>query len=116
MIAVNDGDLFEKSLRRIQPPGVELKKETRNNTETTFLDVGIKMIYKKFQIRLWVKRDSERKCFILTVTSHQHAIFYSSISLEILRIDRADNTCSTFYNAPKTIIESKNKALNKLFG
>lgn len=52
LIAVNDGDLFEKSLRRIQPPGVELKKETRNNTETTFLDVGIKMIYKKFQIRL----------------------------------------------------------------
>ena len=89
--------------------------------------MDIKIIDKKFQIRVYVKRDffhfSEKEFLILTVTCDQHAMFYSSISPEILRIERANNTNSTFYNAAKIIIQrivkqinTINKNLNKLFG
>ena len=74
---------------------LELKTENKNNMETTFVDLDMKIINKKFQISFYDKRDS------FNIPSR---IFYSSIGAEMLRIGRANNINSTFNNVAKTII------------
>ena len=58
LIPVNNGGLFQKCYTKIDPAEFEVKKENKNNTETTFLDLDIEIINKKIQISLLDKRDS----------------------------------------------------------
>ena len=62
---------------------LELKTENKNNMETTFVDLDMKIINKKFQISFYDKRDS------FNIPS---------------RIGRANNINSTFNNVAKTIM------------
>ena len=55
LIAINYGGLVEKSYVEIYPPELELKKESKNNKETTFFDLHFKIINNKFQISLFIK-------------------------------------------------------------
>ena len=50
LTAINDGGEFERSSKQIYPPEPELKRENVGCSEGSFLDLGIKIEYKKHMI------------------------------------------------------------------
>ena len=58
LLAVNDGDEFEKHHSEIYPPELELKKENVVNTKTSFLELDIQISDRRFSTKLYDKRDA----------------------------------------------------------
>ena len=58
LLAINDGNEFEKHYLEIYPSELELKKENVNNTETTFLELNICISDHSFHTKLYDKRDA----------------------------------------------------------
>ena len=93
MIARNIG-IYWKRLHRNIPSRTWTNKGNKNDTETTYLDLDIKIIDKRFQISLYDKTDS----FPFSIKGMHYLdsnIPSTSIDVEILRIGRANNTNST---------------------
>ena len=107
LIAINDGDEFERCFRDIYPSELELIKENVGSLDATFLDLELSIIDRKFNIKLFDKRDAfpfaiVRMPFILS--NMPSTIFYSSIGAEILRISRASNNVDHFILASQTLL------------
>jgi len=110
LLAMNDGNEFEKHFMEIYPRELELKKENVANTETSFLELDISISENLFHTKLYDKRDSfgfhiSRLPF--KSSNIPNRMFYSSITAEILRICRAS---SNLVNA----IESSNSLLCRM--
>ena len=58
LLAMNDGNEFEKHFMEIYPRELELKKENVANTETSFLELDISISENLFHAKLYDKRDS----------------------------------------------------------
>ena len=92
LIAINDGNEFEKYYSEIYPNELELKKENIVNTETTFLELDISISDHSFHTRLYDKRDAFgfHICRLPYKDSNMpNRMFYSSACAEVLRICRA---------------------------
>ena len=80
LIAINYGGLVEKSYVEIYPPELELKKESKNNKETTFLDLHFKIINNKFQISLY-----DKSCLFCQFRNcHNVRIIYIKIAIDLV--------------------------------
>jgi len=107
LAAINDGGVFKSSFRDIYPPELELKQENIGSVSATSLDLDLSITDRKFNIKLFDKRDSfpfaiVRMPFILS--NMPSIIFYSSIGAEILRISRASNTTDHFISTSKVLL------------
>ena len=107
LTAINDGGEFERCFPDIYPPELELKKENVGNCDATFLDLDLNITDRKFNIKLFDKRDTfpfdiVRMPFILS--NMPSTIFYSSIGAEILRISRVSNNGHNFIAASRTLL------------
>ena len=92
LIAINDGNEFEKYYSEIYPNELELKKENIVNAETTFLELDISISDHSFHTRLYDKRDAFgfHICRLPYKDSNMpYRMFYSSACAEVLRICRA---------------------------
>ena len=92
LLAVNDGDEFEKHYSEIYPPELELKKENISNCKSSFLELDIQISDRIFSTKLYDKRDAfgfhiSRLPF--KDSNIPQRMFYSSASAEVLRICRA---------------------------
>ena len=92
LLAINDGNEFEKHYREIYPPELELKKENITNIQTSFLELDIQLSNHSFSTKLYDKRDAFG--FHISRLPYKdsnipHRMFYSSASAEVLRICRA---------------------------
>ena len=92
LLAINDGDEFEKHFLEIYPTELELKKENIINTETSFLELSISISDNSFHTKLYDKRDDfgfhiSRLPF--RDSNIPKRMFYSSVGAEVLRICRA---------------------------
>ena len=93
VIARNIG-IYWKRLHRNIPSRTWTNKGNKNDTETTYLDVDIKIIDKRFKISFYDKTDS----FPFSIKRMHYLdsnIPSTSIDVAILRIGRANNTNST---------------------
>ena len=52
LLAVNDGEEFEKHFSEIYPPELELNKENVINTQTSFLELDIQLSDRSFFTKL----------------------------------------------------------------
>ena len=107
LLAVNDGDEFEKHHSEIYPPELELKKENVVNTKTSFLELDIQISDRRFSTKLYDKRDAfgfhiSRLPF--KDSNIPHRMFYSSASAEVLRICRATSNLHDVTTSVKSLI------------
>ena len=58
LLAVNDGGAFERYHSQIYPEELELKKENTTNVETSFLELKINILDRRFHTKLYDKRDA----------------------------------------------------------
>jgi hypothetical protein len=91
LIAMNDGGVFQNHVKDIYPIQLELKKENNGNEAATFLDIDINIKNKKFETKLFDKREN----FPFSIVRFPHKLsnmpskmFYSTIGAEVLRISR----------------------------
>ena len=92
LLAINDGDEFERYHSQIYPPELELKKENAVNSKTSFLDLSINITDHSFLTKLYDKRDDfgfHISRLPYRCSNIPKRMFYSSASAEILRICRA---------------------------
>ena len=92
LLAINDGNEFEKHYLEIYPSELELKKENTGYTETSFLELSISISNRSFSTKLYDKRDAfgfhiSRLPF--RDSNIPKRMFYSSACAEVLRICRA---------------------------
>ena len=92
LLAVNDGNEFERYHQQIYPPELVLKKENVTNSATNFLELNIQIKNDWFHTMLYDKRDDFG--FHISRLPYKDSnipnrMFYSSISAETLRICRA---------------------------
>ena len=107
LIAINDGNEFEKYHSEIYPDELELKKENSINTETTFLELNISIKERMFQTKLYDKRDTFgfHICRLPFRESNlPKRMFYSSASAEILRICRATSFHADAVSSAKSVV------------
>ena len=107
LLAVNDGGEFERYHSQIYPQELELKKENTTNVETSFLELKINILDRRFHTRLYDKRDAFgfHICRLPFKGSNiPRRMFYASTCTEILRICRAtSNLCDTVQSVKSLI-------------
>ena len=108
LIAINDGNEFERYHSEIYPNELELKKENVVNTETTFLELNIRIYDNKFETKLYDKRDAFgfHICRLPFRESNiPKRMFYTTICAEILRICRATSSINDAVLSAKSIVD-----------
>ena len=112
LIAINDGGEFWKSYRDIYPPALTLKKENSDDSSATFLDMEISIVDKKFEHKLYDKRDSYKFSIVrfpYKKSNIPSKMFLSTIGAETLRICRATSNYSTFLDAVNPFMKRMKK-------
>ena len=107
LLAINDGEEFEKHHSDIYPPELELKKENTSNSNTSFLELDIQISDRNFSTKLYDKRDAfgfhisrlPFKC-----SNIPQRMFYSSASAEVLRICRATSNQHDVITSVKSLV------------
>ena len=107
MLAINDGDEFEKYYSEIYPSELELKKENFINTESSFLELSISISDHSFHTKLYDKRDAFG--FHISRLPFKNSnipkiMFYSSACAEVLRICRATSNLYETTISAKSLI------------
>ena len=107
MLAINDGDEFEKYYSEIYPSELELKKENFINTESSFLELSISISDHSFHTKLYDKRDAFG--FHISRLPFKNSnipkrMFYSSACAEVLRICRATSNLHDTTISAKSLI------------
>ena len=108
LVAINDNYEFEKCYKEIYPSELELKKENKNNSTATFLDLDISIKEGKFETKLFDKRDGFKFSIVRLPFKHSNIpskMFYSSITAEILRICRATSTYFDFLKTTQNFLK-----------
>ena len=108
LLAINDGEEFERYHSDIYPPELELKKENTTNAQTSFLELDIQISNRLFSTKLYDKRDTfgfhisrlPFKC-----SNIPQRMFYSSASAEVLRICRATSTLHDVIISVKSLVK-----------
>ena len=99
LCVINDSGLFEKSYLKIYPEEMELKKENDGILSASFLDLDISIIDRKFDLKLFDKRDAfpfEIVRMPYLSNNMPSNIFYSTLSSELLRIARCTTDKDNF--------------------
>ena len=107
LLAVNDGDEFEKHYLEIYPNELELKKENSINTETSFLDLRISISNRRFNTKLYDKRDDfgfQISRLPFKDSNIPNRMFYSTVCAEVLRICRATSSLNDAISSVKILI------------
>ena len=107
LIAINDGNEFERYHSEIYPDELELKKENVVNTDTTFLELNIKISDHQFETKLYDKRDAFgfHICRLPFRESNiPKRMFYSTICAEVLRICRATSSMDDAVLSVKSVV------------
>ena len=107
LIALNDGGEFEKCLHEIYPPELHLKKENRDNTHATFLDLDLTINNRIISTKLFDKRDDFRFSIVrlpYKMSNMPSKMFYSALGAEFLRISRATSKLEDVISASNTLI------------
>ena len=116
LCAINDGGQFENSYKDIYPPELELKKENIEYHNASFLDLDINIIDKRFQLKLYDKRDAFPFSIVrmpFLSNNMPTRIFYSTIGSEILRIAKCTTEYTHFVNTcSKLMIRMSNQGAN----
>ena len=105
--AINDNHIFLNNIANIYPPELELGKENHHDNEATFLDLNIKIVQNKFEIKLYDKRDDfnfEIVRMPFKSSNIPSKMFYNTISAESLRIARASSNSINYSNSIKPLI------------
>ena len=92
LIAANDYGEFERSFKEIYPSELTLKKENEVDTESTFYDLEINVSDRKYNYKLYDKRDTFNFSIVRFPYKESNIpikMFHSTIGAEILRICRA---------------------------
>ena len=108
LIAINDGNEFEKYHSEIYPSELELKKENVINTETNFLELNITISDHSFHTKLYDKRDAFgfHVCRLPFKDSNMpKRMFYSSACAEVLRICRATSSLHDAAVSAKSLVD-----------
>ena len=92
MLSLNNDSTFEKHYKAIYPTELELKKENKSNSCTSFLDIYIYIENGEFHAKLFDKQDNFGFDIVrmpFYCSNLPSKIFYGSIGAEFLRISRA---------------------------
>ena len=107
LCAINDNGLFEEYYKDIYPKDLILTKENQGNKHASFLDLDITILDKKFNLKLYDKRDA----FSFSIVRMPHItnnmpskIFYSTTGSEILRIATCTTDASQFVTTCKNLL------------
>ena len=105
LIAINDGNKFEKHYNEIVPPNSFLKRKTLY-TETTFLDLHLCINEGQIQTPLYDKKNSYNinLRFPYKSSTIQSKMFFETISEEILRICRATSSVLQIMKTSKVFL------------
>ena len=105
LIAINDGNKFEKHYNEIVPPNSFLKRKTLY-TETTFLDLHLCINEGQIQTPLYDKKNSYNinLRFPHKSSTIQSKMFFETISEEILRICRATSSVLQIMKTSKVFL------------
>ena len=112
LISINEKDEFLRSFKDIYPPEMVLKVENQLNTESSYLDLDLKVENRIFNSRLYDKRDAFHFSVVrmpYKCSNMPYKMFYSTISAEVLRICRATSNYSFFLDSVKKIISRMSK-------
>ena len=112
LCVINDSGLFEKSYLKIYPEEMELKKENDGILSASFLDLDISIIDRKFDLKLFDKRDAfpfEIVRMPYLSNNMPSNIFYSTLSSELLRIARCTTDKDNFLQTAKALISRMKK-------
>ena len=112
LISINDKDEFLRSFKDIYPPEMVLKVENQLNTESSYLDLDLKVENRIFNSRLYDKRDAFHFSVVrmpYKCSNMPYKMFYSTISAEVLRICRATSNYSFFLDSAKKLISRMSK-------
>ena len=107
LISLNDNDEFLRSFKEIYPSQMVLKLENQINTESSYLDLDLKIEDRIFNSRLYDKRDAFHFSVVrmpYKCSNMPYKMFYSTISAEVLRICRATSNYSFFIDSAKKLI------------
>ena len=107
LLAINDGDEFERYYSDIYPSELELKKENATNTETNFLELNIRLVSHSFHTKLYDKRDAFG--FHISRLPYKDSnipnrMFYASSCAEVLRICRATSNLHDANMSAKALV------------
>ena len=105
--AISDGVEFESIYCYIYPEELGLGKKNTKRHEASFLGLDIKIRDEKFQVSLYVKRDSFPFSVVRMPDKSsciQSSIVFSAIGAESFRITRASNNPDSFFTAIKPLI------------
>ena len=92
MLSLNNDSTFEKHYKAIYPTELELKKENKSNSCTSFLDIYFYIENGEFHAKLFDKQDNFGFDIVrmpFYCSNLPSKIFYGSIGAEFLRISRA---------------------------
>ena len=112
LISINDKDEFLRSFKDIYPPEMVLKVENQLNTESSYLDLDLKVENRIFNSWLYDKRDTFHFSVVrmpYKCSNMPYKMFYSTISAEVLRICRATSSYSFFLDSVKKLISRMSK-------
>ena len=100
LLTVSDDNLFVNSFREIFP--LELQLNLKGSGDNlNFLDLDLEKVKRKFE----VKGMSFYFLFRFTSSNIPLSMFYSSVSVEILRIGRICSNTANFISSVKPVIE-----------
>ena len=108
LITINSLNHFDRSIEKIYPTELQLKKESLSIYEATFSDLHIKIEDSKFFTRFYDKRDNFN--FSIVRMPHKDSLmarkmFESSINAEILRICKATTEYNHFVESVRTLMK-----------
>ena len=118
LIAINDAGFFERNFQDIYPEEMVLKKENSGTKQASFLDLNIHIKNNTFKTSLYDKRDAFPFSIVrmpFLCSNMPSTMFYSSLGAEVLRIGRANNDVTTFFNSTKCIIDRMIKQGGKIY-
>jgi len=128
LLTINDNNLFKENFKDIYPPELQLNLESTGD-HITFLDMDLKNVEGRLDIKLFDKRDSfsfEIVRLPYCSSNMPSTMFYSCFGAEFIRIARVSSNLKNFSVAGKSLLERAlkqgakvprlKKTLKKIYG
>ena len=107
LIALNDDDEFLRSYKEIYPEKMELKVGRKEVDGASFLDLGLQVEDQIFKSNLYDKREAFKFSVVRMPykgSNMPYKMYYSTMSVEILRICRVTSHYPSFLKSVRKLI------------
>jgi len=117
LLTINDNNLFLENFESIYPPELKLNLESSGD-RITFLDIELRNINGRLDVRLFDKRDSfsfEIVRLPFCTSNMPSTMFYSCFGAEIIRIARVSSSLENFSLAGRVLMDRALRQGGKVF-